>query len=42
MNHTQNCDQQEITSIKLSTEPYVYWKTHFHKNPITLRFIADF
>ena len=42
INHTQNCDQQEITSIKISTEPYVYWKTHFHKNPITFRFIADF
>ena len=38
----QICGQREITSIKLSDESHVYWKDHFHKNPLFFRNMADF
>ena len=42
VNHVQKCCQQEITSIKLNEESHLYWKDHFHNNPLYFRIIADF
>ena len=42
MNHIQKCGQQEITSVKLSKESHLYWKDHFHMNPIFFKIIVDF
>ena len=42
INHIQNCGQQEVTSTKLSREPYIFWENHFHRNPVPFRIIADF
>ena len=41
-NHMQKCGQQEITSIKVSKEPHIYWRDHFQKNPFYFRIIGDF
>ena len=30
----QLCEQQEMTSIRISNETHLYWKKRFHKNPI--------
>ena len=41
--HKENCEQkQEVTTNRTSDESYLYWKNHFHKNPIYFRIIADF
>ena len=40
--HKQQCNQKQITSDKTSCEFLLYWKNHFHKNPIYFRIYADF
>ena len=41
-NHKQNCGDDNICTTKTSNESHLYWKKHFHKNPIYFRIIADF
>ena len=41
-NHMEKYGEQEITSIKLSNESFLYWKKQFHKNPLYFRNIAIF
>ena len=38
----QRCEQQELTSIRTSNVSHLYWKKHFHKNPIYFRIYAVF
>ena len=40
--HKQHCNQERITNNKTSSELHLYWKYHFHKNPIYFRIYADF
>ena len=40
--HKQNCGEDNITTIKTSNESHIYWKKHFHKNPLYLTIYADF
>ena len=40
--HKFKCNQQEITSIKVSGESHKYWKKYFHKIPLYFRVYADF
>ena len=40
--HKQKCIQQEKTGIRTSIESHLYWKNHFHKNPLYFRLHADF
>ena len=40
--HKQNCDLKEKTSIWTSSESHLHWKNYFHKNPSYFRIIADF
>ena len=40
--HRKRCEQQEITSIKVSEESHIYWKKHFQKIPLYFRIYADF
>ena len=40
--HKQQCFQKEITSIRTSPESHIYWKNHFHKNPLIFKVYADF
>ena len=37
-----NNENNDITLIKTSPESHIYWKKHFHKNPLYFRIYADF
>ena len=42
MKHKEKCGDDIITTIKTSNESHLYWKKHFHKNPLLFRNYADF
>ena len=42
MIHKPNCENFDKTTIRTSSESHLYWKNHFHKNPIFFRIYADF
>ena len=42
MKHKLKYENNDITSIKNSNESHLYWKKHFHKNPLYFRIYADF
>ena len=42
MKHKEKCGEDNITTIKTSNESHIYWKKHFHKNPLYFRIYADF
>ena len=42
MIHKPNCDNNDITTIRTSSESHIYWKKHFHKNSIYFRLFANF
>ena len=42
MKHKQKSGDDNITTIKTSSESHIYWKKHFHKNPLFFRIYADF
>ena len=41
-NHKEKCGDDNICTIRTSNESHLYWKKHFHKNPLYFRNIADF
>ena len=41
-NHKEKCGDDNICTIRTSNESQLYWKKHFHKNPLYFRIIADF
>ena len=40
--HKPKCENIDITTITTSNESHLYWKNHFHKNPLYFRIYADF
>ena len=42
MKHKQRCGDDNLTTIKTSNESHLYWKKHFHKNPLYFSIYADF
>ena len=42
LKHKPKCENNDITTIKTSNESHLYWKKHFHKNPLYFRIYADF
>ena len=40
--HKLKCGEDDITTIRTSPEWHIYWKKHFHKNPLVFRIYADF
>ena len=40
--HKEKCDDNNITTIRISNESHLHWKKHFHKNPLYFRIYADF
>ena len=40
--HKENCEDENICTIRTSNEPHIYWKKPFHKNPSNFRITADF
>ena len=41
-NHKEKCGEDNICTIRTSNESHLFWKKHFHKNPLYFRIIADF
>ena len=41
-NHKEKCEDDNICTIRTSSESHLYWKKHFQKNPLYFRIIADF
>ena len=42
MLHKPKCENNDITTIRTSSESHIYWRKHFHKNPLNFRIYADF
>ena len=42
INHKEKCGDDNIWTIRTSNESHLYWKKHFHKNPLYFRIYADF
>ena len=42
INHKEKCGDDNICTIRTSNESHLYWKKHFHKNPLYFKTIADF
>ena len=42
INHKGNCGDDNICTIRTSNESHLYWKKHFHKNPLYFKIYADF
>ena len=40
--HKPKCENNDITTIRTSSESNIHWKYHFHKNPFYFRIYADF
>ena len=40
--HQPKCENNDITTLRTSSEPHIRWKKHFHKNPSYFRIYADF
>ena len=40
--HKPKCENNNITTITTTKESHLYWKKHFHKNPLYFRIYADF
>ena len=40
--HEEKCGDDNICTIRTSSESHLYWKKHFHKNPLFFRIYADF
>ena len=41
-NHNKKCGDDNICTIRTSSESHIQWKKHFQKNPFYFRIIADF
>ena len=42
LKHKRKCGDDNMTTIKTSNESHLFWKKHFHKNPVFFRIYADF
>ena len=40
--HKPKCENNDITTIRTSSESHLHWKNHFHKNPFYFRIYAVF
>ena len=40
--HKPKCKNNDITTIRTSTESHLHWKNHFHKNSLYFRIYGDF
>ena len=41
INHKEKCGDDNICTIRTSNESHLYWKKHFHKNPLYFRRYTD-
>ena len=42
MMHKPKCENNDITTTRISNESHLHWKKLFHKNPLYFRIYADF
>ena len=42
INHKEKSGEDNICAVRTSNECHLYWKKHFHKNPLYFRITADF
>ena len=42
MLHKPKCEIYDLTTIRTSSDRPIYWKKHFHKNPLDFRIYAVF
>ena len=42
MKHKQKCGEDNVTSLRTSSESHLHWKKHFYKSPLYFRIYADF
>ena len=42
MLHKPKCKNNDICSIRTSSDSHLHWKKHFYKNPLYFRIYADF
>ena len=42
MIHKPKCENNDIITIRSSSDSHIHWKDHFHKNPFRYWIIADF
>ena len=42
VNHKEKCGDDNVCTIRTSSESHLFWKKHFHKNPLYFRIYADF
>ena len=42
INHEEKCGDDNKCTIRTLNESHLFWKKHFHKNPLYFRIIADF
>ena len=40
--HKQKCGDDNITTLRTSSESHLQWKKHFHRNSLYFRIYADF
>ena len=40
--HKPKCENNDITTIRTSSDSHLHWKKHFHKNPLYFKIYADF
>ena len=40
--HKPKCGNNDINTIRTSSESHLHWKKHFQKNPLYFRIYADF
>ena len=40
--HKPKRENNDITTIRTSSESHLHWKNHFHKNPLDFKIYADF
>ena len=41
MNQKEKCGDDNICTVRKSNESQIFWKKHFHKNPLYFRIYAD-
>ena len=41
INHKEKCGDDNICTIRTSNKSHIFWKKHFHKNPVYFRIYSD-
>ena len=42
MNHKEKCGENDLCTIRTSSDSQFHWENHFHREPLYFRVSADF